>query len=116
MAAPDRHSASFGLHLSVLLLAQLAVGSAALMARAGLQAGLAPLPLSAWRLTIASIVLGVVLVLVVGRGQQTPLARADRRRLLIAGVLLGLHFAAWFASLQYIPVARSTLLVTSAPL
>lgn len=33
-----------------------------------------------------------------------------------SGALLAVHFAAWFASLQTIPVMRSTLLVTIAPI
>src|SRR5262245_2954220 len=45
------------IHYFVLIGAQLAVGAAALMARAGLDAGMTPLALSAWRLTVASVVL-----------------------------------------------------------
>src|SRR5579871_739881 len=44
-------------HYAVLIGAQLAVGAAALMARAGLDADMTPLALSAWRLTVASFVL-----------------------------------------------------------
>ena len=37
-------------------------------------------------------------------------------RMALAGVFLAVHFATWFASLRYIPVMRSTLLVTIAPI
>jgi drug/metabolite transporter (DMT)-like permease len=117
MAATGRSATSFGAHLAVLLLAQLAVGSAAIMARAGLDAGMSPLSLSTWRLTVASAIVALASTPVSGRKLHVaaPIPRVDRWRLTVAGILLGLHFAAWFASLQYIPVARSTLLVTSAP-
>ncbi len=36
--------------------------------------------------------------------------------LILAGAALALHFWAWFVSLQHIPVARSTLLVSTTPL
>lgn len=44
------------------------------------------------------------------------LPRAEWSRVGIAGVFLALHFALWFMSLQRIPVMRSTLLVTLAPI
>jgi len=37
-------------------------------------------------------------------------------RMALAGLFLAIHFATWFASLRYIPVMRSTLLVTIAPI
>ena len=37
-------------------------------------------------------------------------------RMVLAGFFLAIHFATWFASLRYIPVMRSTLLVTIAPI
>lgn len=37
-------------------------------------------------------------------------------RMSLAGLFLAIHFATWFASLRYIPVMRSTLLVTIAPI
>lgn len=100
---------------AVLIGAQLAVGSAALMARAGLAAGLSPLALSAWRLTIASAIL---LLLRSGRRSApvAPLSSREAARLLAAGICLGLHFATWFASLQLVPVASSTLLVNTSPI
>src|SRR5258708_8451594 len=45
---------------SVLIVAQLAVGSAAILARSGLAAGLEPVSLAAWRLTLAAGGLGGV--------------------------------------------------------
>jgi drug/metabolite transporter (DMT)-like permease len=102
---------SHPLGLAVLIGAQLAIGSAALLARAGLAAGLSPAVLAAWRLLIAA---GIVWLL---RGSQASRAVPSRIRLqlVVAGLLLSVHFVAWFASLQYLSVARSTLIVTTAP-
>ena len=44
------------------------------------------------------------------------LPRSEWSRVGIAGIFLALHFALWFMSLQRIPVMRSTLLVTLAPI
>ncbi len=101
--------------LAALLLAQLAVGSAAILARYGLQAGVSPAALTFWRLLLASCI--VVPFALVHRGtDQRPLSSSERIRLIAAGVCLGLHFAFWFASLQTISVVRSTLLVSTVPL
>lgn len=99
--------------LAVLALAQLAIGSAALLARTGLGAGLSAPALSAWRLLVAASLLAAWPD---RRGTRTPLDPGVRARLILAGVCLGAHFATWFASLSRIPVARSTLLVTTSPL
>jgi drug/metabolite transporter (DMT)-like permease len=100
---------------AVLILAQLAVGSAAILARSGLSAGLAPLPLTAWRMTLAcAILLPVLRLLRRGRDAATPV-RPPVPRLVVAGALLAAHFWAWFASLEHVSVARSTLLVSTTP-
>ncbi|MFQ5691866.1 MAG: DMT family transporter [Nitrospinota bacterium] len=44
------------------------------------------------------------------------LSRAETGLLLLAGAFLGLHFAAWVASLTYTSVASSVVLVTTNPL
>ncbi len=100
---------------SVLLVAQVAVGSAAIMARWGLDAGMSASALAAWRLSLASLV-------VVGasrlrrKGDPEPALPCWLRwRLAAAGLCLGLHFVTWFASLALIPVGRSTLLVATTP-
>src|SRR5687767_3819180 len=106
---PESEGAS-ARHYAILVFAQLAVGSAAILARAGLSDGLGPISLSAWRLTVASTALLLIGSLrLIGRQTPARLATRDTGLLILAGILLGLHFATWFASLQRIPVARSTL-------
>lgn len=100
----------------VLFVGQLAVGSAALLARLGLDAGMNALALSAWRLAVASILLLAASQFAQKQREAgTPLDTRTRMRLIMAGLCLGIHFATWFASLKLIPIARSTLLVTTAP-
>ncbi|MFI5386011.1 MAG: DMT family transporter, partial [Fimbriimonadales bacterium] len=94
--------------------------SAALLARYGLDGGFSPIGLSAWRLTVASTAL--ILFQLFERvakpsNTQHPTPNtADPWRLLTAGLFLAIHFATWIASLEYVSVARSTLLVATSPL
>jgi drug/metabolite transporter (DMT)-like permease len=100
---------------AALLGAQAAVGSAAILARYGLDAGMSAAGLTAWRLTLAAGLVVAILRLG-GKASGEALPAAVRLRLALAGVLLSVHFVAWFASLQHITVARSTLLVATSPL
>lgn len=105
------------LALFVLVGAQLAIGSAALLARAGLSHSLSPAALAGWRLLIAAVLVWVIGLMQARRetpGDQSVAPRI-RLHLIAAGLLLSLHFIAWFISLQHVSVARSTLLVTTAP-
>ncbi len=91
-----------------------AVGSAALLARLGLQAGLGPLQLSLWRLTIAAAIL---VAWDAAKYRNSPkISPPDSVRIAIAGVCLAIHFATWIASLEMVSVALSTLLVATTPL
>ena len=113
---PDVQRNSAVIPYLVLFVGQLAVGSAALLARLGLDAGMNALALSAWRLAVASILL--LAASRFARKQReagNPPDTRTRMRLILAGLCLGIHFATWFASLKLIPIARSTLLVTTAP-
>ena len=92
------------------------VGAAALLARLALDGGMSALSLATWRLTLAGSVLLGWQALTYSRANAPALPSSTKWRLAIAGACLALHFVAWFASLQLIPIARSTLLVTTAPL
>lgn len=74
-----------------------------------------PLTIVAWRTLFATALLAPVAL---GR-EGTALRRLGRRELGwmgVAGALLGLHFAAWTASLYHTSVASASVLVTSSPL
>lgn len=73
-----------------------------------------PLAIAASRLAIAAAILlpfGVTRA----RDELRDLVRAQWRWLLLAGVLLAIHFALWIASLSHTSVASSVVLVTSTP-
>lgn len=99
--------ARFGPYL-VLAIALLAVSHGAIFARL---ADAAPLAIAAWRLGIACLV-----VLPVAAAAR-PAALPGRALALAigAGALLALHFATWIASLEHTTIARSVLLVSTAP-
>jgi drug/metabolite transporter (DMT)-like permease len=115
----NRTKPLFGADATILVVGQLAIGSAALMARSGLDSGLGALPMAAWRLAIASAVLVAALqihkLLRRTMNRAEPLPRKTVALLLGAGAFLGLHFVTWFASLQHIGVGISTLLVCTSP-
>jgi drug/metabolite transporter (DMT)-like permease len=98
--------------LSLLALAQLAIGAAAIFARFALAGG-GPLSVSAMRLLLASVPLCAVAFV---RGAYRRIDGPTERRLLIAGLALAVHFGTWIASLNYASVAVSTLLVCSTPI
>lgn len=96
----------------VLLTAVLAVSTGALFVRL---ADPAPaLVKAAWRCTLASLVL-----LAIGRSSTFrawgAASRSDRKRLIVAGFLLALHFATWVLSLSYTTVTSSMVLVSTVP-
>lgn len=66
-----------------------------------------------WRLAFASLLL---LPFTLRGLRRTPPTRASLAPALLAGVLLGVHFATWLSSLEYTTVAASVTLVTTTPL
>lgn len=74
-----------------------------------------PLIIAAYRLALASLVIGPVAILRSGQ-EFRALSRKDLFYLVIAGVFLALHFALWIASLAYTTVASSVILVDMSPL
>jgi drug/metabolite transporter (DMT)-like permease len=98
----------------ILIAGVAAVGFGAPMARVGIGAGLTSLQLGLGRLTAAVVFLAIYRLL-----RQAPANRLNRRQalsLIGAGVCLAAHFGTWFLSLEYLPVAQSTLLVSTTPL
>ncbi|HAL61840.1 MAG TPA: EamA family transporter [Chloroflexi bacterium] len=74
-----------------------------------------PLIIAAYRLSLASLVIGPVALIRSGQ-ELRVLSRRDLFYLVIAGVFLALHFGLWIASLSYTTVASSVILVTMSPL
>jgi drug/metabolite transporter (DMT)-like permease len=71
--------------------------------------------IAAYRLTFAALILAP-LALTRHRAEFASLTRRDYGWATITGVCLGLHFAAWFTSLEYTTVASSAVFVTTTPL
>jgi drug/metabolite transporter (DMT)-like permease len=108
-----------------LVMGVLAASSAAILITYALREDVPPSVIAAGRLTLAALALTPFAVLG-GRGRaDTPLSYRDeirrltRRDLLLAGgagVMLGLHFATWIASLAQTSVLISVVLVSTGPL
>jgi drug/metabolite transporter (DMT)-like permease len=94
----------------VLGIALLAVSSGAIFARL---AEAPPLAIAAWRVGLALL---VVVPLAATAHRAGPLDRRGIAFAAMAGAMLGLHFAAWIASLDHTTIARSVLFVCTAPI
>lgn len=98
-------------HAVALICGQMAIGAAAIFGRYALH-GTHGLCACALRLSLAS-------VLVWGVSRRRPRAALSSRQgrwLIGAGCVLALHFATWVYSLALLPVALSSLLVSTSPL
>jgi drug/metabolite transporter (DMT)-like permease len=94
----------------VLAVALVAISGAAVFVRFAEAPGVV---VAAWRMLIAASLLAPITVRALRR---TPLTPATRWPTVAAGVLLGVHFAAWISSLSYTTVAASVSLVSTTPL
>lgn len=74
-----------------------------------------PVAIAFWRLALATALL-LPLALLRSRAEIAGLARREVAVLAAVGVVLGLHFATWIASLETTSVASSVVLVTSHPI
>jgi drug/metabolite transporter (DMT)-like permease len=104
---PDTPPAQRNRVAVVLALALLGISSSAVLVR-GMEAE--PLAIAAWRTLGASLILSWSYP----SGLRT-VSRRDGAAIAAAGLLLGLHFWTWFASVQLTTVLRSTLLVCLVP-
>lgn len=95
----------------VLAIALVAVSFASIFARL---ADAAPLAIAAWRMGFAAFV--VIPVALLDRPGTERLELRHAALAAAAGLLLALHFTTWIASLDYTSIARSVLLVSTAPI
>ncbi len=96
------------LTVAMLILAVLAISSSAILVR---WAAIPAVSLAFWRTAGGAIALAPA-----AHRSSSRLARSDRRSIAIAGIALGVHFAAWMASLTLTSVASSVTLVSTAPI
>jgi drug/metabolite transporter (DMT)-like permease len=93
----------------------LVVSTAAILIRYANAAGVSSLAIAAWRLSFAALFLAPLAAIRSG-AELRRLPAAQWALALVSGVFLGLHFAAWIASLEYTSVASSVALVTTNPI
>ena len=98
----------------LLLIGILAVSTAAIFIRLILLEASA-LVIAAYRLALSALISGILL-LISYKGKRTQLNRKDIGLLVLSGVFLAAHFAAWITSLEFISVSSSVILVTTTPL
>jgi drug/metabolite transporter (DMT)-like permease len=94
----------------ILGIALVAVSGAAVFVRLADAPGLV---VAAWRMLIAALVL---LPWTLRALRRSPLRAEHRRPTLLAGLLLGIHFATWISSLSYTSIAASVALVSTTPM
>ena len=99
---------------SDLVLLGIAITAIATSAPLIAASSVAPLAISFWRSLLGSAVT-LPWALFRHRAEMRSLSRYELRWTVVAGVLLGLHFAAWLPSLQFTSVASSTALVSLQP-
>jgi drug/metabolite transporter (DMT)-like permease len=98
----------------LLLIGILAVSTAAIFIRLILLEASA-LVIAAYRLALSALISGILLF-TSHKGRRTQLNRNDIGLLVLSGVFLAAHFAAWITSLEFISVSSSVILVTTTPL
>ena len=74
-----------------------------------------PLVIGAYRLGLASLIL-TPFALRYRKAELISLGRRDLCLMVLSGLFLGIHFAAWITSLDYTSVASSVVLVSTNPL
>ncbi len=109
MSQPAAQSSNTRLYL-ILGSGVIAVSLAAIFIRLADAPGVV---VAAYRMLAASL---VILPWTVRALKRTPLTKENIGYTLLAGVLLGAHFATWITSLSYTTVAASVVLVTTNPL
>jgi drug/metabolite transporter (DMT)-like permease len=93
----------------------LCLSSSSILTRHLNMRGVPLLGVACYRMIIVAILLGLP-ALLLRRGEVAGLGRSRLLLLIIGGIFLALHFGTWTASLEYIPVGRSVLLVTCHPI
>jgi len=99
----------------MLLLAVSACSVSAYLTRLAELEGSPGVVTAMWRSLIAAVVV-LPLALARGRGKIKALTKRERFLLAVSGVALGLHLAAWTASLDYTSIASAVLFVTLTPI
>ncbi len=97
-----------------LSLGIVAISFASIFIRLAQAEGVPSLSIAAWRLIVAAAML-LPYAWLKHRDEIQDLSRSEVGLVVASGIFLGLHFAAWIASLGYTSVASSVILVSMGP-
>jgi drug/metabolite transporter (DMT)-like permease len=100
----------------VLAVGVLAMSTASIFIRYAQAEGAPPLVIAAYRLTVATLILGVPVARQQAWRDYAKLGMSGLGILVLSGTLLGLHFATWITSLAYTSIMSSVVLVSTTPL
>lgn len=100
----------------ILIAGVLAMSSASIFIRLAQQTGVPSISIAAYRMTIATIALTIPAARQRTLQRYAKLNTQSRWLLVGSGLLLGLHFATWIASLEHTSILASVVLVTTTPL
>ncbi|HLG13636.1 MAG TPA: EamA family transporter [Blastocatellia bacterium] len=100
--------------ISAMSLAVVALAFSSILITDLARSNVPPLAIAFYRMALATVLLAPVAV-VLKRREMVGIVRRDLALLVIGGLCLALHFAAWITSLNYIPIATSVVLVNSHP-
>lgn len=98
-------------NIGLLAIAEIALGLAAIFVRYALT-GTGPLNAAFFRMLIAA---PIAIAIAKWSGRNLRFSREATGRLVLAGCILGMHFALWIISLEYTSVVVATLLVCTPP-
>ena len=98
----------------VLVFGIFAVSSASILIK-NAQSEAPSLVIAAFRLCVASLVLGPI-VFFRHRGVLKAKTQRERWLLFLSGLFLAVHFGTWITSLEYTSIASSVVLVTTTPI
>lgn len=115
MAEVANNKSNRGLIAVILIFGVFAISSSAIFIRLAQDEQVPSLVIAAWRTLIAALIL-LPFALTRRRTELTQLKRGDWALALLAGVMLGLHFAAWISSLALTSITSSTVFVATVPL
>lgn len=111
---PPKRTTWYRSPVLILFVGILSVSSAALFIRFA-QREMPSLVVAAYRLNLAAILM-TPWVFRKHKNELDKISRQDWMRIVVAGFLLAVHFAAWITSLEYTSVSSSVVLVTTTPI
>lgn len=115
MIPPTQNEPSRALQLAVLAAGILAISSGSILVRLAQDEAVPSLVIALWRTLLATLFVAPF-ALAKRRGELTQMGREKWLLALLAGLLLGIHFATWISSLALTSIISSTVLVSTAPI